>query len=168
MSLMTKDERESLRRLVGQREKVLKSAARQRSSELIADFENQMGQAYAFDQDATWKKATVAAEAAVAKAQVQIKARCRGLGIPERFAPFLELEWHHRGYENSVECRRRELRKMAQTRVAAIEAKAIVQIELLCLKAQEQIALAGLTSDAARQFVEKLPTIETLMPALSF
>jgi hypothetical protein len=28
--------------------------------------------------------------------------------------------------------------------------------------------LAGLTSDAAREFIEKLPGIETLMPRLSF
>ena len=38
---MPKGEREDLQRLVRQREKVLKSAAEQRSSELIADFENQ-------------------------------------------------------------------------------------------------------------------------------
>jgi len=37
-----------------------------------------------------------------------------------------------------------------------------------CLEAQEQLAVSGLTSDAAKQFVEKLPRIEALMPALSF
>jgi hypothetical protein len=57
---------------------------------------------------------------------------------------------------------------MAQTQIRAIEAKATVQIEMSCLKAFEQIAIAGLSSDAARQFIEKLPDIETLMPALSF
>jgi hypothetical protein len=46
---MTKGEREDLQRLIRQREKVLKSAAKQRSYELIADFENQMGSAYSFD-----------------------------------------------------------------------------------------------------------------------
>ena len=43
MSMMNKSEREDLLRLIRQREKVLKSAARQRSAELLADFENQMG-----------------------------------------------------------------------------------------------------------------------------
>jgi hypothetical protein len=43
---MTKWEREDLQRLVRQREKVFKSAAKQRSAELIADFENQMGQEF--------------------------------------------------------------------------------------------------------------------------
>ena len=48
---MTKGEREDLQRLIRQREKVLKSAAKQRSAELLADFENQMGQEYKFDDD---------------------------------------------------------------------------------------------------------------------
>jgi hypothetical protein len=38
--MMSMHEREDLQRLVRQREKVLKSAAKQRSAALIADFEN--------------------------------------------------------------------------------------------------------------------------------
>jgi hypothetical protein len=41
-------------------------------------------------------------------------------------------------------------------------------VELSCLKAQEALALAGLISDAARQFIEQLPAVEVLMPKLSF
>jgi len=65
---MTKGEREDLQRLVRQREKVLKSAAKQRSAELIADFENQMGQEYSFDDDKVWAEASNIAKAAVRKA----------------------------------------------------------------------------------------------------
>jgi hypothetical protein len=165
-AVMTRAEREELQRLVRQREKVLKSAVKQRSAELLADFENQMGQEYSFDQDEVWQQATKAAEAVVAKAQAQVHARCRELKIPDRFAPRLELDWHCRGYE--VESRRKELRRMAQTQVAAIEQKAVVEIELSCLKAQEQLALASLTSDAAKLFIEQLPSVELLMPKLSF
>jgi hypothetical protein len=165
---MTKSEREDLQRLVRQRERVLKSAARQRSAELLAEFENQMGQEYSFDQDETWKKAATAADREVQKAQKLVAARCRELGIPDRFAPSLSLEWHHRGYGNAIKSRREELRIMAESQVEAIEAKAITEIELSCLAAQEQIAVAGLTSDLAKQFIESLPSIKTLMPALSF
>jgi hypothetical protein len=168
MSAMTKCEREDLQRLVRQREKVLKSAAKQRSAELLADFENQMGQEYSFDQDAVWHEATKIANAAVAKAQEQIKARCREIGIPDRFAPSISLEWRHRGYGNSVKNRREELRKMAQTAIEAQEQKAKVQIELSCLDAQTKLATAGLTSDAASEFIEALPAIGDLMPRLSF
>jgi hypothetical protein len=67
-AIMTRAEREDLQRLVRQREKVLKSAAKQRSAELLADFENQMGQEYSFDQDEIWKQAAEIAEREVAKA----------------------------------------------------------------------------------------------------
>jgi hypothetical protein len=168
MNMMTRSEREDLQRLVRQREKVLKSAAKQRSSELIADFENQMGSEYSFDQDEVWAKATESAEREVKKAQAQVAARCRELGIPDRFAPNLSLQWCHRGYDNLIGRRKAELRRMAQTQIEAIERKAVTEIELSCLKAQEEIAVAGLTSDAARHFIDALPSIERLMPVLSF
>jgi hypothetical protein len=57
---------------------------------------------------------------------------------------------------------------MAKSHIEAIERKATTDIEVNCLAAQEQIALAGLTTAAARLFIEKLPGIETLMPRLSF
>jgi hypothetical protein len=168
MNMMTRSEREDLQRLVRQREKVLKSAAKQRSSELIADFENQMGQEYSFDQDEIWRQAAKAAEREVKKAQTIVTARCRELGIPDRFAPSLDLSWSARGHDNSISRRKAELRRMAQTQIEAIERKAVTEIELSCLKAQEEIAVAGLTSDAARKFIDALPSIERLMPALSF
>jgi len=163
---MRKSEREDLQRLIRQREKVLKSAAKQRSAELLADFENQMGSMYSFDQDEVWANATEVAEREVAKAQDRIAAQCAKMGIPERFAPSLDVHWYSRG-ENAVKERRAELRKMAVTRIEAIESKAIVEIEKECLDLQTRVALAGLSSNAARQFVEGLPRIETLMPALS-
>jgi hypothetical protein len=165
---MSRSEREDLQRLLRQREKVLKSAARQRSAELLSDFKNQLGQEYSFDQDEIWAKAQQAAEREVAKAQAAVAARCKALGIPERFAPSLSLEWHHRGYDNQVAARRAELLSMASSKIDAIEAAAFTQIELSCLGAQTQLAVAGLTSEAARQFIEDIPPIETLMPKLAF
>jgi hypothetical protein len=168
MSAMTKSEREDLQRLIRQREKVLKDAATQRSAELLQDFENQMGQEYSFDQDEVWAEAARLAKGVVDKAQEQIKARCREIGIPDRFAPGLELGWRNRGYDNILAKRRAELRRMAVTAIAAQEQKAKTKIGLSCLEAQEKIALAGLTSDAALGFIEALPAIGTLMPRLSF
>jgi hypothetical protein len=165
---MTRNEIEDLQRLIRQREKVLKSAAKQRSADVLADFENQMGQEYSFDQDEVWAQAEKIAEAAVAKAKEQIKARCREIGIPDRFAPDLHLYWSARGYGNAVAKRRAELRKMAVTAIEAQEQKAKTQIELSCLDAQTNLAVSGLTTDAARGFIETLPAIETLMPLLSF
>src|SRR3984893_11951605 len=144
-AIMARAEPEDLQRLVRKREKVLKSATKQRSA---ADFENQMVTEYSFDQDEVWRQAAEAAEREVSKAQRHFAARCRELGIPDRFAPSLELNWRHRGWNNAVEKRREELRHMAQTQIAANEQRAIVQIEISCLDAQ-----TGRTSEAARAFV---------------
>ena len=57
---------------------------------------------------------------------------------------------------------------MAQTAVEAQEQKAKTQIELSCLDAQTKLAVSGLTSEAALGFVEALPSVEDLMPRLSF
>jgi hypothetical protein len=165
---ITKGEREDLQRLIRQRERVLKSAAKQRSAELLADFENQMGSEFSFDDDAVWEKAMEAAEVEVERAQKKVESRCRELGIPARFAPSLDLQWSARGYDNSIERRRRELRTMATTKIAAIERKAITEIEMSCLQAQTALALAGVTSDRALGFLQSLPAVEGLMPRLSF
>src|SRR5215813_8614646 len=116
MSSMSKGECEDLQRLVRQREKVLKSAAKQRSAELIADFENQMGQQYSFDQDEIWEAAVNSLKPVIERAKQQIAHRCHELGIPRQFAPTISLDWVHRGYDNLLEKRRTELRRMAQTR----------------------------------------------------
>jgi hypothetical protein len=164
---INKSEREDLQRLIRQREKVLKSAAKQRSAELLADFDNQLGSQYQFDEDEVWAEAVRIAEQTLEKCNAQIAAQCAKLGIPKRFAPKLSTHWWDRG-ENMLKERRKELRDMAKSRIEAIERKAITEIEISCLRAQEQIAIAGLSSDAARQFIEKLPSIESLMPPLSF
>jgi hypothetical protein len=50
----------------------------------------------------------------------------------------------------------------------AQEQKAKTQIELSCLDAQTKLAISGLTLEAALGFVEALPSVEDLMPRLSF
>jgi hypothetical protein len=54
------------------------------------------------------------------------------------------------------------------TEIEAMERKAITEIEISCLQAQEKIAISGLTSDAAIDFIQALPGVDTLMPALSY
>ena len=67
-----------------------------------------------------------------------------------------------------LEGRKKELRRVAESRVASLEQEAVVQIELASVEAQTEIAIAGLTSETARVFVERLPTVESLMPALDY
>jgi hypothetical protein len=165
---ISKSEREELIRLNKEREKVLIAGIKQRALEMMAELENTLGSVFRFDDDQIWAQAMKAAEAEVAKANQKIAARCGELGIPARFAPTLDLCWSSRGSDNAVAVRKAELRRMAQTRVAADEQKAMVEVQVACLEARTQLTVAGLTSEAARGFMERLPDIKTLMPALSF
>jgi hypothetical protein len=162
---ITKSEREDLARLIRNRERVMKAAAAQRSAELRAEFEQQMASEYSYDQDEIWKQATEAANAAVKIAQKTIAERCGELGIPTRFGPSVYMSWSDRG-ENATKQRRAELREVAKSRIAAIEKAACTRIEMLCLDAQSQILAHGLTSAAAIEFFDALPTVEVLMPPL--
>ncbi|MBB3318950.1 hypothetical protein FHT77_004859 [Rhizobium sp. BK181] len=165
---MTKGEREDLQRLVRQREKVQKSAAKSRSMELLADFENQMAAQYRFDDDEVWAAAGKMAEAEVQRAQQRVAERCQQMGIPKQFAPNFHLVWHHRGYANGIKEQRDELRITAKAQIAALEQKAIMQIEQASVEAQTEIAIAGLSSEAARAFIARMPSVESLMPQLSY
>ena len=166
--VISKIERQDLVRLIRQRERVLRSAAKHRSAELIADFEDELGSEFAFDDDAVWVEAKRAAEAEVEKANRKIGGRCRELGIPPRFSPALRLHWTHRGCDNGIEQRRRELRRVAGAKIQASEGKAIVEIEMACLQAQAELTVSSLTTEAARAFLESLPEIEVLMPQITF
>ena len=164
-SAMTKGEREALAGLARKRERLSKTAASQRSAELLADFEQQLGTAYSFDDDETWAALHAAAKEAVDTAGVEIAKRCKELGIPKNLAPGLDLRWYRRG-ENGSKERRTELRKMAVTRIAAMEKAARTAIESNSVEVQTELLAGGLTTDAAKIFLEEMPTAETLMPVL--
>jgi hypothetical protein len=162
---MTKSERADLERLINQRERVLKQQAQARSADVLAEFERQIAQIYSFDQDQVWQAAKQQADEVVRQAQQTIADRCVELGIPAQFAPSLHVGWHARG-ENASQQRRAELRRVAVTRIAAMEKQARLQIAQDALQAKTAIIAQGLITDAARQFLNELQPLERLMPPL--
>lgn len=115
---MRRGEREDLAKLIRHRERVLKTAATQRSAELLAEFEQQLASVYSFDRDEVWKAAATAANEMIKEAQSQIDARCAELGIPKNFGPGISCAWYHRG-QNAAKERRAELRAVAKARIGA-------------------------------------------------
>ena len=75
--------------------------------------------------------------------------------IPARFAPNVAFSWRGRG-ENAIKQRRDELRKVAMTRIAAIEKAACTKIEMSCLDAQSQILAHGPVVSRLRRRVGRL------------
>jgi hypothetical protein len=162
---MTRSERQELGQLIRKRERVMKAQVAERGAAMLAEFENQCAQIYSFDQDETWAKAMREAEKAVDEANKNVAARCKELGIPKEFAPGVIMGWMERG-QNAVTSRRVELRRMAKSRIVAAEKEAISKIERLSLEAQTEVVANGLVSNAAKEFLERMPTLEVLMPSL--
>lgn len=162
---MTKSERSELGQLIRKRERVMKSEATERAAQLLAEFETQCAQIYSYDDDKVWKEAHDIGEQAIAASNAVIKKRCTELGIPPEFAPSLGFAWFERG-QNMVAARRNELRRVAKAKIAALEQEARVKIERISLAAQTEVITSGLVSNAAKEFLETMPTLEVLMPSL--
>jgi hypothetical protein len=114
---MVKSERDSLAKLVRDRARVAKNEIESHAGRVLATIEAQLAATYP-ENHAAWADVTEHAERVIAKADAQIAQRCREIGIPERFRPSIECRWYKRG-ENAMADRRAELRKVAQTELAA-------------------------------------------------
>lgn len=163
---MTKAEREDLVRLIKQRERVSKTAAEQRSASMLAEFEQQIAAIHPFNKNEVWQAAVAAAIEAARQANEQVVKEADRLGIPKEFHPKLNFSWAARG-ESEYRERRDELRRVARAEIETIEKSARVQIESESVRAQTEIIANGLNSDAALEFLNRLPAIESMMPALS-
>lgn len=166
MAEMTKSDRDTLIKIARQRERVAKSSAKERSKQLIADFEEQLDRRYSFDENEVWAAAEASVSAALEKAQDQIAAECERIGIPKEFAPSINAGWWDRG-RNAAKSERSDMRKVAIAQIQALEQKAIAAIERRSVETQEQIMVGGLTTADAKMFLESMPTADTLMPGLS-
>lgn len=165
MKTMTSAERETLVKIIRQRERVAKGDAKERAARLVADFERQMDTRYSYDENEVWEKAVAAAEFAVREAKVLVQAECDRLGIPRAFAPCISMGWHESG-RNESRRERGEMRRVAMKQIEAIEKAARSTIERRSVEAQEAILVGSLTSDDAKQFLEAIPTVEALMPPI--
>jgi hypothetical protein len=161
---MTSRERSDLAALIRKREKVAKSRTAHVKAERLADFEVQLASVFAAE-DERFSDLNTFAQEVEKRANEELERRCAELGIPAHFRPGLHLNWMGRG-ENATSERRAELRRVAQSRADADQKKAIEHIEFASLEAQEELLRDGLTTSAAREYIERLPTPEQLLPSL--
>jgi hypothetical protein len=161
---MTSRERSELAALIRRREKVARTATNEVKAKRLADLEVQLASAFSAEDERFADVARFAAQV-VERANQEVQRRCEEMGIPERFRPRLQVAWAGRG-ENATRERRAELRRVAQTQADADQKQALTQIEAASVEAQTELLRDGLTTDAARAWLDALPTPEQLMPAL--
>lgn len=169
--VMSRGEREDLSKLVRQRERVAKTAAKARSAQLLADFAQQLATEYDpvdVGCDAIVNEARAKIAAITAEAKTAIEAELQARGIPNKFRPeFGSFSYWRNRDENATAGRRVKLLRVAQTAIAASEKSAISTVETRSLELQERLIAGGLRSAEARQFLASMPRVEDLMPALS-
>lgn len=164
---LARHETHDLSMIIKDRTKVLKAHVEEQAAACLADFERKIASIYKFDDDAVWKAAAVQAQKVVASAQEMVADRCKKLGIPKEFAPSLQLSWDGRG-ENKMASRRAELRRVAQTAIAAMSRAAVTKIEQQSLDLRTQVVAMGLLSKDAKTFLESMKPVEDSMHALDF
>jgi hypothetical protein len=157
---MTKAERLELGQLIRLRAKVAKDDVVQMEARHLADVEAQFAAQYSANHSA-WAEITASADQAVVKADAQIAEHYRKLGIPEKFRPELDLAWYRRG-ENATAAKRAELRKVAQTELAARGKAAKVEIDRRTAHLLTQLAGGAIESSESKTFLEAMPSIDEL------
>jgi hypothetical protein len=161
---MTARERGDLAALTRRREKVAKSQVDSVAAERVAEAEEQLSAVFASD-DELWRVATDIAKTAVADANRVIAEKWEAAGRPAQFAPSAHFMWAGRGQNMKAE-RRAELRLAARTRIAADAKRAKAVIEATSVEIQTELVSDGLTGDAARKFLESMPSPTELLPRL--
>jgi hypothetical protein len=162
---MTKGERDELAKVVRLRARVAKADVDASKARLLADFEEQVATEYDM-HDERWAKYVREGQAAVAVANEQIKRAFEESGIPESFAPTAHVVWQPRGDDWIGKRRRDELRNVAAKRLDAQAKTAKVEVDRAAAHLLGELAAAALTSEEARAWLERLPSIAELMPGL--
>lgn len=164
---MTKSEETNLLRLGRLNKDGAIAAQKERTKTALAEFEMRLASQFSYDQRQAWADLVASAKAHTAALDQQLAADCRRLGIPESFRPEIAFHWYGRG-ENASKERRAELRRVAVTRLAALEAAAVARIEDGYRRFQTSVLSAAIDSNEARQLLADLPTAEQLLPALDY
>lgn len=161
---LTKVERTELTQLVKMRGRLGKADVDAVKAERIATFEAELAAQFPAN-DPRWEAITADAERAIKTLDAEIAARCKAEGIRPEFRPGLIVRWYERG-ENGIENRRAELRKVAQSQADAYAFAAKAEVDKWEVNARTEIVKGGLTSDAARAFLDSMPTAGELLPTL--
>jgi hypothetical protein len=161
---MTASERADLARVVRMRSKIAREDLQAAAAKQLAVAEAQLSRVYDA-REKYWADLTKVAQEKLQQLDDELARRCHELGIPPQFRPKLEASWYGRG-ENANKYRRAELRLVAKARIDAalrIAESKLVRHETELL---EQIVRHALTTDAAKTFLDAMPTAEALLPTI--
>ena len=158
---MSKGERDELAKVIRQRGRVAKGHVESAKADLLADVEAKLAAEFSA-RDEMWDGAMEIAEQAIRDAKAEIARVCHERGIPKDFRPALRVQWLSRG-RNLEPARRAELRKLAIARIDEAGKDAKLAIDAMEADTLTDLYAGGLSSEAAREFLEQMPDPRTLM-----
>jgi hypothetical protein len=162
---ISKGERDELAKIVRLQMNVANSGVAQRERDLLAETEDALANHFEL-YDEAWKESRLVADAAIAALNARVNEICDERGIAKRFRPSASVWWMGRG-ENTFKERRAELRKVAQTRIAADAQRAKAGIEARGAVVLTELFAGGIESGEGKRFLESIPTPAELMLSLS-
>jgi hypothetical protein len=163
---LTVAEREGLLRILRANVKAAKAAILGREAELKAAFEIQLDTLYPPAGDPVWNAEYKAAVEACRPHVERIEKRCDELGIGTRFRPSLSLPCWDYGGDQLFKKLRVERRRIAHLQITEKLKNDVVEMERKSAATQMEIIANGFVTDAAREFLEKLPAVEELIPPM--
>ncbi|MEM5312755.1 hypothetical protein VSR72_13520 [Paraburkholderia sp. JHI869] len=159
---MSAKERNTLIEIAKTRARVAKGEIDRRAAHLRAECERELCAVSA--EDEAWRDIVDEAKAAAKHADEELARRCKARGIRASFRPTIYSNFYGRG-ENATRERRAELRKLAETLIAADAKEAKHEIEKWTAEVMMLLMAGLLESAAARASLDTLPSIEALLPA---
>jgi hypothetical protein len=136
---------------------------------LKTEFEVQLGITYPASGDPVWREALQAVYETYRIQQARVEARCVELGIPERFRPKMNPPSWSDGWRCSCanfQDMRAEMRRLAGIQIDEMLKSRLAQLELDSANIQFEIAAHGCITDAAKEFLNRLPSIEAMIPPI--
>jgi hypothetical protein len=135
---------------------------------LKANFEVEVSRRYPARGDAVWLDAMEKLDRATKEQRARVAERCEELGIPHRFRPTIAgphwSDWHDSYAYKSL---RAELCRVANLQIDDMLKTRLAEMERDSADIQFEIASQGCLTDAAKEFMAKLPSIDALIPAIT-
>jgi hypothetical protein len=160
---------EAISRALRANVKAAKAAIVALGPKLKAEFEVQLHLTYPAHGDPVWKEALSTVYEVYQIQQARVEARCEELRIPQRFRPRLSPPRWSDGWQCSAfdfKDMRAEMRRLAGAQIDDLLKSRLAKLELDSANIQFEIASHGCITDAAKEFLSKLPSVESLIPPL--
>jgi hypothetical protein len=166
---INKSELDAIARALRANVKAAKAGIIALGPKLKAEFEVQLQASYPPSGDPVWKEALQIVYNTYEIQEARVEARCEELGIPKRFRPHMRPPGWSDGWQSSCsdyKDYRAEMRRLAGIQIDDMLKSRLAQLELDSANVQFEIASHGCVTDAATDFLARLPSINSLIPPL--